>query len=315
MSKKLIQRIVTLGVAPKEKDAREKWLQMVDAILFLKESIDEEELIVFAASSSIYIYAILALGAKAEPPNVEDLLGWSLDVASSWSVWNSMGDPPDVGLCAPLEDCGSKTFVGGEQIIFARHFEGRIGNKSYFEVLQKCTHLLGLHFLAERNAYCRLDKRGDVEEVIRFIEVPAVGGQIGMTIVTFKRKLLEWYAALTDSVIVRAFDFTRLPKDFRGWSTGRESKVTDPELMYRFHVEADASYVRGVQILKPTIKKADAASYIFDGEPEEERFESFIAFDWRHKEVREISCAPDATANYFVKSNLPFEVSDRKSVV
>jgi len=36
---------------------------------------------------------------------------------------------------------------------------------------------------------------------------------------------------------------------------------------------------------------------------------SFIALDWKNGVVKEVSCAPGATANYFTASNLPFELS------
>lgn len=42
---------------------------------------------------------------------------------------------------------------------------------------------------------------------------------------------------------------------------------------------------------------------------EERQYASFIAQDWKHKIVREISCAPGYTANYFTPSDLPFELS------
>jgi hypothetical protein len=42
---------------------------------------------------------------------------------------------------------------------------------------------------------------------------------------------------------------------------------------------------------------------------EEKQYASFITHDWRHDEIREISCAPGATASYFDDSDLPFEIS------
>ena len=42
---------------------------------------------------------------------------------------------------------------------------------------------------------------------------------------------------------------------------------------------------------------------------EAKQYESFIAYDLKNGVVEEISCAPGATANYFTKSDLPFEIT------
>ena len=40
--------------------------------------------------------------------------------------------------------------------------------------------------MEERHAYCRLDERGDVEDVIRIIEMPGKGKEFGLNVITFK---------------------------------------------------------------------------------------------------------------------------------
>jgi hypothetical protein len=42
---------------------------------------------------------------------------------------------------------------------------------------------------------------------------------------------------------------------------------------------------------------------------ESKKYVSFITMDWKNKIISEITCAPDCLANYFVESNLPFEIS------
>ena len=308
--KDITKELKKLATVPQEQAAFEEWLKMTDALQFLEDNARDEEFVVYAGADFTYLHAVLVPRAAVEPPNVEDLLGWNFNASSSWAVWSSLGDQPDVGLSAPLSDCHSKSFVGGEQLVFTRYFEGMIGNKSYFEILQKCVHLLGLHFMPERNAFCRLDNRGNIEEAIRFVESFGASNKVELSMVTFSRKLLEVYAALTDSAMVRTFDFTRfMPKNFAGWGKGKVTSVTAGDPLYRLHSEKSAAYMRGVQIIRPTISKPAASSYLFDGEPEEKRYETFLAYDWKNKKLEEISCAPGATANYFTKSDLPFEVT------
>lgn len=45
------------------------------------------------------------------------------------------------------------------------------------------------------------------------------------------------------------------------------------------------------------------------GEPKGRQYATFIAHDWKHDTVRECSCDPKLLGNYFVKSDLPYEIS------
>src|SRR6266478_1987706 len=311
-----VSRLIHISTTPSDKAAFESWLNMDDAVAFLKDNTHQNEFIVYASTECMFIHAVLAPSASLNPPNVDDLMQWGHNPYSSWgiSVSFSGGKPGSVSIVEPLDHTGSKTLDGGEQLVFGRDFEGRVGNKTYYEVLQKFTHLFGLHFLESRSAYCRLDKHGDIEDVIRIIDVPARGTEYGGTIITFKRNVLDEYIVLTDSTIVRMFDVTRYRHhNFSGWSDSHEVQSTkEPDLFYRSHVEpGHASYMRGCQIVSSlTPKEAILRRHHNWGEDEEEKqYASFIALDWKNTVVQEISCAPGSTANYFTKSDLPFETS------
>jgi hypothetical protein len=135
---------------------------------------------------------------------------------------------------------------------------------------------------------------------------------LGGTIVTFSRDLLDDYMALTDSAIVRTFDFTRYrPDQFAGWSnTANTEHVTDGDVFYRLSIEpGHGSYMRGCQIVRSPKSKQSLVIRFTHGVGDQKQYASFIAHDWKNKVVREISCAPADTANYFTQSKLPFELS------
>ena len=155
-------------------------------------------------------------------------MSWDCDPGSSWSIDVRFSEPQSVWISPPLEHTGSKTLKQGEQLVFLRHFDGRPGKKSYYEILQKFTHIFDLHFMEERNAYCRLDRRGDLEDMIRVIERPGKGEGFGTNIVAFNRGLLDEYLVLTDSAIARIFDFTRCqPGHFNGWARAHSAQVSE----------------------------------------------------------------------------------------
>lgn len=308
-----ISRLLSISVAPVGEDAFQGWLEGRDAIEFLKQNADHDDLVVYATPGCTFIHAVLVPSSNVEPPDVEDLLSWNFNAYSSWGVDVTSGPEPSYRLSAPFEHDSSKTFSGGHKLIFPRSFEGIVGgDKGYWEVLQQFVHVFGLHFLQERSAYCWLDKRGDVEDVIRILRFSRNQGGGGGTVITFKRQIVDEWMLLTGTRLVRTFDFTRYRSPgFFGWSDAvqRPRRVEEESIYHRTVVEpGHASYVRGCQIIGPrsTTNLARRFGWATD-DPKEHA--SFIGFDWKNNEVREISCAPDATANYFTKSELPFEVS------
>jgi hypothetical protein len=301
-----------MSVPPLDGVSFQSWLDQDDAVAFLQRNTVDDEFVLYANMPSIYMHAVLVPSISVERPNVEDLMSWHFDAYSSWGVMSSASSSREIEITPPLDHTGSVTFDRGEQLIFARNFEGRVGEKHYIEILQKFTHLSGLHYLHEKGSYCCLDRHGDVEEVIRMIEIDAKGQMFGGTIVTVKREVLDRYATLTDSAIVRTFDFTRFClSKFGGWRDNHDGGITNvDDLFYRKHVEpGHASYMRGCQIVRSQVSKDAVIDEFHPCSEKNEEYASFIAHDLRHDEVREISCAPRATANYFVDSDLPFEHS------
>jgi hypothetical protein len=240
-----------------------------------------------------------------------DLQKWDL-ISDNWGIdYHLSGDHPTVRISKPLESAGSKAISGGEKLVFSRSFEGYDDNKSYLEFLQKFVLIFDLHFVTHKNAYCRLDKHGDLEEVIRITEIPAEKGGWGGKVVTLDHRLLDDYMLLTDSVLVRLFDFTRIdPSNFPGWGNHRKQRsVTNEEYGYRITVEAGVgSYMRGVQLVRSKATMAEFHHRLAH-QYEETQYASFIAHDWKNGKISEISCGPGHTANYFTKSDLPFEIT------
>ena len=127
----------------------------------------------------------------------------------------------------------------------------------------------------------------------------------------FNRATLDEYLAVTDSVLVTAFDFTHIhPNGFGGWhETHQQQSVAEDDLFYRSHIERGyASYLRGVHIVRSATSK-EAVIKRLDYSPEEREYASFIAWDFKNGVLKEISTAPTGIANYFTKSDLPFETS------
>jgi hypothetical protein len=67
----------------------------------------------------------------------------------------------------PLDFPEGHPLHGAEPIVFRRSFEGMSNYDPPIELNQKLVHSLGLHFIDELNAYCRLNDEGDLEKIIQ----------------------------------------------------------------------------------------------------------------------------------------------------
>src|SRR3972149_5994410 len=91
----------------------------------------------------------------------------------------------------PLSSRGSKSFEGGEKLIYRRSFDGVQQGPTPIELSQKLVHSLDLYFVPERKAYCRLDHRGEIEDVIKIIQRESADAWNGLDVVTILRKDLN----------------------------------------------------------------------------------------------------------------------------
>ena len=178
------------------------------------------------------------------------------------------------------------------------------------------THIFGLHYVRERNAWCRINERGDIEALICVFSIPGKGPWNSGRYVTISRGLLYEYMHLTKTAIVRLFDVTRVNHDhFHGWSDARE---TTPIIGDDFHANLTidlgiGSYLRGFQIIKSSATDKMVISRMWgneeDKQEEDKQYATFVAQDWKNGVIKEISCNPKHLANYFTKSDLPFEIT------
>jgi len=101
------------------------------------------------------------------------------------------------------------------------------------EISQKLVHSLGLHFIVERSAYCRLNSEGDLEEIIQvFRDVGTGEFDSRRTLVLIKAEQLAEFMAVGGYSLYRKFDVTRfVPGSFSQWD-GSERHFDAPDLFY-----------------------------------------------------------------------------------
>jgi hypothetical protein len=271
------------------------WVAQNNFVDFLHNLNNLNSIVLYAGAPFPFIYGVLVPEPLLAPPNVDDLEKWDCDPFSSWGVTTSCGKQAKVYLSDPLDHSSSKILEHGEKILFVREFDGRQEQPFYIELSQKFTHSFDLHYVHERNAYCRFDKRGDVEDVVKeFLSSEQNDCEKGR-VVTVLRRDLDEYMAITRQAMVLLYDSTRYePKKFGGWQNCDVKKFEkDPEIYYKMGENpGTASYLRGFQIIRSRLSKKDILMKYGICQPKHRKYETFIAHDWKNNKVCECSCDP-----------------------
>lgn len=304
--KKILEKLEQMSMIPKHGiDDYRQWLEQEEFLQFLLD-MRTDEIPLYVSYKGTYIYSVFLPQSCLRGNYIDDLMKWDCRPDSSWG-YNTTS-----GISQPFDFSHSKLLKQATPVTFLRSFEGKIGQKSYIEVYQLLSHIHGLHFLEERNAYCRLNDEGDIEEVIKIHYLPRE------ILVTIKQDVLDRHLFLTKSVLLRLFDRT-LCNNWIGFSekTRQESNLHDKKnkIFARQGIAFDekdvptAGWLRGFQIIQNHQTRKKMLKVLNGDYLEHKKYEKFITYDWKHKKIAEYSCDPKKLGNYFVESDKPFETS------
>ena len=306
---RLLERISKLDQPPGDDTEYARWISADMHLDLLRKNAEQDEVIIYACDKYTFIHAVAVNEDAIDPPDINDLLGWSGNPFSSVASYTWGGGRNDVWIERGSLVSGSMTLRGARPLVFGREMPGLPGTV-YFEVAQEYSHLTDIHHLPERRAYCRFNEHGDWDYVVTISENV---GREDLSLVTFKREPLEEYLAASRSVLVRMFDFTLLKfNEFRRWPDSPEDVIKCNPIFYRQKIDpGKASYTRGAQIIQPA--RPDTAIFLAMKRSgrESKQYVEFTAWDFRNQRVATISTDPRATTSYFETegNSLPFATS------
>ncbi len=295
----------------------QQWLELKDALGFLVASSSGSVPVYISAASEgfqFFLYGVFTPKTRLADDYATSLLDWSISPTSAWGygvIYDEESGEPRKALFPPLNRTGTPVLDGAEPIFFSRKFHG-YPDPNYVELNQRFAQVTDIHWMPDRQAYCRLNAVGDLEN----------GAQIAKSdhtlICTVERVDLDFYMAISDAVMVQVFDILRTndPTDVPR-SPRKVETYTDVsnELYARRTITAPtvgpsrSAWLRGAHIIRTQITDEEMADPRWSRERKERKYESFIAFDFKHGEVRECSTDPEQLGNYFVESDLPFGTS------
>ena len=241
-----LRKLRELSFAPSDTDAYSKWLEASDVMSFLTENAKNPWVVAYLSSSPpslALVYSAFVPKAAVNPLDIDDLLKWPDNYRKGWCVYY---DEPQAGIVLPLtaSDQGSKTLAQGEQLVFTRTDNE---DQSYVEILQKLAHVTGVHEDKQQGIWYRIGRSGKKEAVVRVF----MNGV--ERVVFFHQDVLSTYAELTNTVMVRVFDFTKYKAKCVYWAnpvTEKRKSADNERIHYRHHIQPDASYSNGFQLVE-----------------------------------------------------------------
>lgn len=310
--RKLKEKILALDTPPSDTETFRQWVKAGAHLSFLKANAQASEVVIYGSGPYSFIHSIVVPDDQLNGAADDDLLYWSCNPYTSIASYVSGGDRKNMWVERGGSGRGSKLLDTGRELIFARTFEGWSGaGSTYFELNQEYAHLTGIHWRPEEQAYCRFDGNGDLRHVVS----STVRDGTDISLVTFTWEELEEYLSISNQSLIRLYDFTLLKRDqFVAWpDVDEELHRESGELFYRKRGSGDATYTRGVQIMRPRRSIAEVSKNATDdwSGRRQKRYAEFLAHDWRNKRLVRISADPTATTNYFEAegNDKPFELS------
>ena len=295
------------------------WLMAAerDAVRFLRNNQRADWTVIYACFPHVYLHTVLAPKERIQDC-VSDRTGRMDQFPSPMDGWRinysyNMARPDDIRIA--LEDplAGAAALLkGGEQLVFRRSWAGDGVADARTEINQKLVQCLELYEVKEREAFCRLDERGDPEDVIRITHT-SLSGQRASTIVSIRRQEFHEYATLAGMGIVTHFDFNRCKSGHDWGGVERFEHFSNDSLFYLGGVEEGfGSYVIGRQIVIPALARGEIARRFVDRDEGrgERAYVTFKVKEFRTSRLVEASCDPAKLSNYFEPPlDFPHELS------
>lgn len=285
------------------------WHSHEDSLEFLL-STTEDDVPLYIGGTDFFLFSLVVPLAKLQGDYIEDLMGWNFGVSSGYSYGYSYPESVPVPyLGEPMEHTSSSILDGTMPIFFLRFFPGCQGDRCYVEINQRISHVLDIHWIEEKQSWCKLNDLGEIVQVARRVR------EGDITYCTLGREEMDFFLFFANACLVRVFDVPRFsnwqPAQGESSSSNRYDNASNEIFAVRtLHGDPNepvASHLRGFQIIRCKRSREEMLLKL-EGKPQRQHA-TFLISDWKNKVVREWTSDPSQLGNYFVKSELPYGTS------
>lgn len=301
MPKPFVERDFYRSVARPSPETAEyqDWLAVRQFLKFLRGADDYSEVILYASlHPNTLLNGVAIPDSSLASVKNSDLLNWG-GFHKGWSAEERPGG--EIEIAPPSDGLHINGLEDGIPLLYSR-FAGarRPEERSYFELPEKVAQILGLHYVRERNAFCRIDTNGEVEEVVRIHKFPK--GEV----VTIMREDLDLLLLVLAATYALLFKVVHRAVAYSHGSGGTTVVKSEGAMHYKHFIDEGAwGQVLGYRVSRPT-RTARIRRRLKGGMPEERRYKSFVAWDPLRGALRECSCNPKMIHQGPGSSDLPY---------
>lgn len=296
----------------------DEWFKFDDALDFLEGSLGGSVPVYLSLDSphtSFFLAAAFIPFGELTSAAREELLEWNSSVVDQgWGYGGGFhqNGSPNYSLIPPFAWERPAILQRAVPIIWRRENPLQKQRPTYYEANPEITHVHDLHWIEERSAYCTLDEIGEVREVIRMKKTLERDRIIEISV---EEDVLAKHMALGQYALVRFFDIDRyrsIEVCYANPAPGPREQIKRRSLRARLTTvrsEGDGllrAYLRGVQLAPPP--REEVKKLLFD-DRSNRKYVTFIAHDFKHDKIAELSCAPDQLDSYFTETGKPFETT------
>lgn len=315
---KMLDRLIATPGEPGERKYT-AWLDQNDFVDFVVNASKHDHVplyVSYGRCADVWIFPWTIKAAQLKGDYVSDLHKFECGISDTWS-WGSnyknSGKIRVVALTKPFSHCRSTIGEEGNPLVYRRSFDGYPDFKSYIEFDQHFAQIHNIHFIQERNAYCRLDENGDLDEVVKINQ----GRE--KHVVSISRRLLDEHLFITNSVLVRHFQTTRLDDIKRSIDCDNITEVHVVQKEKEFHATLSIAHdksgnpihsrMHGFHIIRCGQTRRRLRAELTGTMKKHKKYEAFICWDFKNRRVLKYSCDPKKTDTYFQDTGKPFETS------
>ena len=289
-----------------------EWIIGKNVFSLLKSFASVELQPVYISSETIFLYSAFIPNKNVKHITPKNFLPWTInryEESAFGYYWVESSKGLRVDLHHPYDTENEKIFGDADPLYYLRHFPRRLNdNSSNFEFNQKLIHASEAYWVESEKSYVRLNETGDYEKLFLHISE----GDISAAFID--REKLKLFGHYTNKRLLSLFSVYRCKswaeidresrqenyfKSKNGWL--RELKFKDKsnnlhgsQFHSFFFARSGLTAKRAIDIVRGEKPK---------------KYAKFITYDWKNKKILTMSCSSKYMANYFEKSNLPYETS------
>ena len=205
-----------------------------------------KEVVICGLGEGVFAQTLIGY-KKGKDWNTEKLLNWNFGACAEWRI----RDGSEQGWRHPMEGCCTEELEDADKLVYMRNIEGMLDSDVYFEIDQRMSQALGLHWRKEMHGWGRVNSQGDWETIVTWCMDKEPNDGRDCHLITMKRAAVDAVANSLGGQVITVFDVIRMktrPSPDIGDENTTKEKIsqTGTRTIYRSSKGATATYIRGV---------------------------------------------------------------------